>query len=98
MEKSIAIKDVQEYVKSKGVWETHMEDKNAWLLKFVEESCGLASSFYGNDSETSRSSKKHDTWDVFDKLVDEVNEKLNFDDFQRCDLSRPLIDFSETSI
>ena len=41
--------------------------------------------------------KEHDkdTWDEFDKLVDEIDEKLNPEDFTRCDLSRPLVDFNE---
>ena len=159
MEKSIAIKDVQEYVKTKGIWKSYMENKNAWLLKFMEESgelakailqnyprakgkvyentldeefgdvlfclCAIAnlydvdiekwfvvkqqeidthnntnyfSSFFEDSSETSRSLEKRDTWDEFDKLVDEIDEKLNFEDFPRCDLSRPLIDFSEARI
>ena len=155
MEKSIAIKDVQEYVKSKGIWKSYTEDKNAWLLKFMEESgelakailqnyprangrtyentldeefgdvlyclCAIAnlydvdiekwfvvkqqeidthgntnyfSGFFGNNDKTPHLSGKPDTWDEFDKLVDEIDEKLRFEDFSRCDSSRPLIDFS----
>ena len=41
--------------------------------------------------------KKNDTWDKFDKLVDNFDEKPNFDDFPRCDLNRPLVDFNEVS-
>ena len=39
--------------------------------------------------------RKHDTWKEFDKLVDEMDEKPNLDDFPRCDLSRPLVNFDE---
>ena len=155
MEKSIAIKDLQEYVKSKSILKPHMDDRNAWLLKFLEGSgelakailrncpqakdgiykntldeefgnllfclCAIAnlydvdiekwfavkqqeidadgsvnyfSGFFGSKNGTTRASEKRDTWEEFDKLVDEINEKLNFEDFPRCDLSRPLIDFN----
>jgi NTP pyrophosphatase (non-canonical NTP hydrolase) len=157
MGKGIAIREVQEYVKSKGIWKFYMEDKNAWLLKFMEESgelakailqnypratgrvyentldeefgdvlfclCAIAnlydvdiekwfiakqqdidaqnhtnyfSNFFGNEGEhTSISPGRRDTWDEFDKLVDEIDEKLEFEDFLRSDLSRPLVDFDE---
>ena len=36
---------------------------------------------------------KRDTWDEFDKLVDEMDEKPSLDDFPRCKFSRPLINF-----
>ena len=49
-----------------------------------------------------KNKKKHadkllrkDTWDVFDKLVDGIDEKLNPEDFPRCDFERPLINFGE---
>ena len=42
-----------------------------------------------------RPMSKHDTWEEFDKLVDEIDEKLDINDFPRCNLSRPLIDFDE---
>ena len=38
---------------------------------------------------------RHDTWDEFDKQVDEIDEKLKFEDFPRCDLNRQLVTFDE---
>jgi len=37
----------------------------------------------------------HDTWDEFDMLIDNLDEKPSLGDFPRCDLNRPLVDFSE---
>jgi len=48
MEKNITIKELQEYVKSKGVWEFEIDNKNAWLLKFMEESGELAKAILQN--------------------------------------------------
>ena len=36
-----------------------------------------------------------DTWADFDKLVDELDEKPKLEDFPRCNLSRPTINFDE---
>ena len=48
MERNITIKEVQEYVKSKGIWKSYMGDKSAWLLKFMEESGELAKAILQN--------------------------------------------------
>ena len=42
-----------------------------------------------------RLAPKRGTWEEFDRFVDEIDEKLHFEDFTRCQLSRPLIDFDE---
>ncbi|MDR2167585.1 MAG: hypothetical protein LBE35_07035 [Clostridiales bacterium] len=39
--------------------------------------------------------RKSDTWSEFDRLVDEIDEKLDMADFPRCDLGRPLVIFDE---
>jgi len=44
-----------------------------------------------NDSPTS----KRSTWEDFDNFIDEMDEKPNLNDFQRCDLSRPIVNFDE---
>ena len=158
MEKSITINELQEYVKSKDTWQSYMDmdDKNAWLLKFMEESgelakailqnypraqhgiyentldeefgdvlfclCAIANlydvdiekwfiikqqeidkhnntqyfaDFFENKKSLKEHHQKRDTWAEFDKLVDEIDEKLTLDDFPRCDLSRPLVNFDE---
>ena len=41
------------------------------------------------------SRQMRDTWAEFDKLVDEIDEKLKLEDFPRADLSRPLVNFDE---
>ena len=39
--------------------------------------------------------RRQDTWGEFDRLVDGIDGKLNFEDFPRCELSRPLVSFDE---
>jgi hypothetical protein len=41
---------------------------------------------------------KRDTWDEFDKLVDDMNEKPNLTDFPRCELNRSLVNFNEVQL
>ena len=37
---------------------------------------------------------KRDTWDAFDKMVDEIEDKLKLEDFPRSDLVRQSVDFN----
>ena len=40
--------------------------------------------------------EKRDTWSELDKIVLDMGEKPNFEDFPRCQLGRELINFEET--
>ena len=44
-----------------------------------------------DDSPTS----KRSAWEDFDNFIDKMGEKPNINDFPRCDLSRPLVNFDE---
>jgi len=38
---------------------------------------------------------KRSTWEDFDNFIDEIGEKPNLNDFPRCDLNRPIVNFDE---
>ena len=38
---------------------------------------------------------KRSNWEDFDNFIDEMDEKPSLNDFPRCDLSRPIVNFDE---